>query len=696
MIFLEKTIMKAIPLQSVRNIGIMAHIDAGKTTTTERILFYTGKVYRMGEVDEGTATMDWMDQEQERGITITSAATSCFWKDHRINIIDTPGHVDFTAEVERSLRVLDGAVALFCAVGGVEPQSETVWHQADRYGIARIAFINKMDRSGADFFGTVKEMKEKLGANAVPVQIPWGSEQELEGVIDLVGNRALAFEEASLGARYVELPIPSGLAEEAAHWRQILLESLAEVDDAIMTDYLEEKEIGEAEIKRAVRSAVSGGKLIPVLCGSALKNIGVQLLIDAIVDYLPSPLEVPPVQVVKGDGENEIRSPDPDGPLTALVFKIVSDDYCGRVVYIRVYSGSLTKGESVYNPSAGRRQRVSKILEMHANRRQEKEQISAGDIAAVVGLEEVSTGDTLCRPKEKITLEKMHFAEPVISMSVEAKSPAEAEKLYRTLRRLVEEDPTLKVQVDEDTGQTIVAGMGELHLQVLRERMVREFGISARLGKPTVAYRETIEERKRGEGKFIRQSGGRGQYGHVILEVEPSQRGSGLKIVEKIKGGDIPREFVSSVRKGIEEAAQTGYLGGYPLTDVVITILGGSFHEVDSSELAFKAAASLALKDAVSKAGLVLLEPVMSLQIISPPEFMGTIISDIGSRRGKIRETQKKVKRVIISAFVPLAELFGYATDLRSLTQGRAFYTMEPAYFDKILSSEKRSPKTKF
>ncbi len=672
----------ALPLSRVRNIGIMAHIDAGKTTATERMLYYTGKVYRIGEVDEGTATMDWMELEQERGITISAAATTCFWKDHRINIIDTPGHVDFTAEVERSLRVLDGAVALYCAVGGVEPQSETVWHQAERYAIPRIAFVNKMDRPGADFFGTVAQMREKLMAPAVPVEIPWGAEDSFRGVIDLVREVALAYDADDLSFEPRESAIPASLADEALRRREALLEALAEADDAILSAYLEGKKLSPAEINAAIRRAVLSHKLVPVLCGAALRNQGIPPLLDAIVNYLPSPLDIPSVRVFDKDGEEEARPTDRKGPLTALVFKIFSDEHCHKLVYIRVYSGTLKRGQAVLNASTGRKGRIGRILEMHANRRTEREEISAGEIAVVVGLDEVSTGDTLCDPKHPALLMRMQFTEPVIALSVEPKSPAESEKLHEALGKLAEEDPTFRVKADTETGQTIISGMGELHLQIMVERLWREFGVKARMGKPSVAYRETIEESKRGEGKFIRQSGGRGHYGHVILEVEPGQRGSGVQIVNQVRGGEIPREFIPAVQAGVTESAQGGYINGYPMTDMIITIKGGSAHETDSSEFAFQAAAAIAFKDAVRKASPALLEPIMDLQIVTPPEFMGPIISDLNARRSKISRTEKLANRVAIRSHTPLAELFGYATDLRSMTQGRAGYTMEPAYFD--------------
>ncbi|MDP8236948.1 MAG: elongation factor G [Candidatus Erginobacter occultus] len=674
--------MQVVPLHKVRNIGIMAHIDAGKTTTTERILFYSGKVYRIGEVDAGTASMDWMDQEQERGITITSAATSCYWKDHRITIIDTPGHVDFTAEVERSLRVLDGAVAVFCAVGGVEPQSETVWHQADRYRIPRIAYVNKMDRSGADFFAVVEAMKTKLGAAAVPVQIPWGGEDTFSGVIDLVNSRAIRFSHQDKAAEPEVIPIPEELAEAAERYRTQLLEVLADQDDGIMTDYLEGKKIGGSRIKTALRRAVISGRLVPVLCGASLRNIGAQPLLDAIIDYLPSPLDVPPVKVVNRDGEEESRGPDPQGPLTALVFKIVSDQHCGRLAYLRVYSGTLKKGQKILNASNRRKTRISRLLEMHANRREERELLGPGEIAAVVGLDVVGTGETICDPASPVVLEGMQFAEPVISMAVEPHSPAESEKLEEVLEKLASEDPTFRTHRDPETGQALISGMGELHLQVMGERALREYSLRIRMGEPSVAYRETIEERKAGEHKFIRSGGGKSQYGHVILEVDPAPRGSGFRIKVAVKSDEIPSAFIPAIREGIEDAARTGYIAGYPMTDMNVTVTGGSYQEGESTELAYKAAASIAFKDAVRRAGPVLLEPIMDLQVITPPETIGGVIADLGSRRGKIIETIKNPKRVVIRGHVPLAELFGYATNLRSLTQGRGAYTMEPAYFD--------------
>jgi elongation factor G len=674
--------MHDVPINKVRNIGIMAHIDAGKTTTTEQILFHSGRVYRVGQVDDGTASMDWMDQEQERGITICSAATYCSWRKHRITIIDTPGHVDFTAEVERCLRVLDGAVAIFCAVGGVEPQSETVWHQADRYGIPRLAFVNKMDRSGADYFSAIDSMKEKLGAKAVPIQIPWGCEDTFKGVIDLIRNQAVSFNLEKEDEGVQRMPIPEELREQAEECRRILLESLAELDDDFMTDYLEGGEITTDRMKKLLRRAVLSGEMVPVLCGATLRNIGAQTLLDAIVDYLPSPADVPAVRVLDREGNEEICPPEEKGPLIGLVFKIVNDDYCGKLSYVRIYSGMLKKGQKILNASNRRKERISRILEMHANRREERQDVGPGDIAALVGLDQVGTGDTICEIGHPVFLEGMRFAEPVISMAVEPRSPAQSDKMMEILDKLSREDPTFKLHKDEETGQTIISGMGELHLQVMVERALRESDVRMRGGEPSVAYRETIEERKTGEYKFIRQSGGKGQYGHVIVDVEPATRGFGFEVKVAVKKSEIPAEYIPAVIEGIEDSARTGYVAGYPITDMVVTVTGGSFNETDSTEIAFKAAAAMAFKDAVRRAGPILLEPIMNLRVITPPEFIGAIIADSGSRRGKICETIKNPNRVIICSLVPLAELFGYATALRSLTQGRASYTMEPAFFD--------------
>ena len=674
--------MHDVPINKVRNIGIMAHIDAGKTTTTEQILFHTGRVYRVGQVDDGTASMDWMEQEQERGITICSAATYCSWRKYRITIIDTPGHVDFTAEVERCLRVLDGAVAIFCAVGGVEPQSETVWHQADRYAIPRLAFVNKMDRSGADFFAVVEAMKDKLGAKAVPIQLPWGCEDTFKGIIDLIRNQAVFFNPDKDEDAVERMEIPEELQEQAEEYRGILLESLAELDDDFLNDYLEGKEIRADRIKKLLRKYVLSGEIVPVLCGATLRHIGAQTLLDAIVDYLPSPVDVPPVRVVDRDGNEEIRPPDEKEKLTGLVFKIVNDDYCGKLTYVRIYSGKMKKGQKMLNASNRRKERVSRILEMHANRREEREDLGPGDIAALVGLDQVGTGDTICEIGYPVFLEGMRFAEPVISMAVEPRTPAQSDKMMDVLDKLSREDPTFKLHKDEETGQTIISGMGELHLQVMVERALRESEVRLRVGEPSVAYRETIEERKIGENKFIRQASGKGQYGHVIVDVEPAARGFGFEVKAGVKKTDIPAEFIPAVIEGIEDSARTGYVAGYPMTDMVVTITGGSYDDTDSTEIAFKAAASMAFKDAVRRAGPILLEPIMTLQVITPPEYIGAIIADSGSRRGKIFETIKNPNRVIIRSTVPLEELFGYATVLRSLTQGRASYTMEPAFFD--------------
>jgi len=647
--------MHDVPINKVRNIGIMAHIDAGKTTTTEQILFHTGRVYRVGQVDDGTASMDWMEQEQERGITICSAATYCSWRKHRITIIDTPGHVDFTAEVERCLRVLDGAVAIFCAVGGVEPQSETVWHQADRYAIPRLAFVNKMDRSGADFFSVVEAMKDKLGAKAVPIQLPWGCEDTFKGIIDLIRNQAVFFNHDKDEEAVERMEIPEELREQAEEYRGILLESLAELDDDFLNDYLEGKEIRSDRIKKLLRKYVLSGEIVPVLCGATLRHIGAQTLLDAIVDYLPSPIDVPPVRVVDRDGNEEIRPPDEKEKLTGLVFKIVNDDYCGKLTYVRIYSGKMKKGQKILNASNRRKERVSRILEMHANRREEREDLGPGDIAALVGLDQVGTGDTICEIGYPVFLEGMRFAEPVISMAVEPRTPAQSDKMMDVLDKLSREDPTFKLHKDEETGQTIISGMGELHLQVMVERALRESEVRLRVGEPSVAYRETIEERKSGEYKFIRQSGGKGQYGHVIVDVEPAARGFGFEVKAAVKKTDIPAEFIPAVIEGIEDSARTGYVAGYPMTDIVVTITGGSYDDTDSTEIAFKAAASMAFKDAVRRAGPILLEPIMTLQVITPPEYIGAIIADSGSRRGKICETIKNPNRVIIRSMVPLA-----------------------------------------
>lgn len=663
----------------------MAHIDAGKTTTTERILYYTGVTYKIGEVHEGTAVMDWMVQEQERGITITSAATTCSWKDHRINIIDTPGHVDFTIEVERSLRVLDGAVAVFDAVAGVEPQSETVWRQANKYSVPRIAFMNKMDRVGADFFMAVDSMVEKLGARPVPVQIPIGSEDKLRGSIDLVTMRAFFFDDETLGAKYVEAEIPEELIGKAKEYRDKMLEAIADVDENVMEKYLSGEEISVDEIKKALRKGAIEMVFTPVLCGSAFKNKGVQLLLDAIVDYLPSPLEVPPIKGIRlsDDAKVERRASD-DEPFAALAFKIMTDPFVGQLTFIRAYSGVLNAGSYVYNSTKDSKERIGRLLKMHANKREEIKEVRAGDIAAVVGLKNTLTGDTLCDEDNPVILEAIEFPEPVISVAIEPKTKIDQEKLSVSLAKLAQEDPSFRVSFDEETGQTIISGMGELHLEIIVDRLTREFKVGANVGRPQVAYKETIKNTAKVEGKFVRQSGGRGQYGHVWIDVEPLERGKGFEFVNKIVGGAIPREYVPAVEKGIKEAMDGGVLAGYSVVDVKATLFDGSYHEVDSSEMAFKIAGSMAFKDGVKKAQLVLLEPVMSVEVVTPEEYMGDVIGDLNSRRGKIQSMEKRGNAQVIKAMVPLAEMFGYATDLRSKTQGRATYTMQFSHYEDV------------
>lgn len=663
----------------------MAHIDAGKTTTTERILYYTGVTYKIGEVHEGTAVMDWMVQEQERGITITSAATTCSWKDHRINIIDTPGHVDFTVEVERSLRVLDGAVAVFDAVAGVEPQSETVWRQANKYGVPRIAFMNKMDRVGADFFMAVDTMVEKLGARPVVVQIPIGSEDKLRGSIDLVTMRAFFFDDETLGAKYVEADIPEGYIVKAKEFREKLLETIADVDENIMEKYLSGEEVSVAEVKSALRKGTVEMKFTPVLCGSAFKNKGVQLLLDAIVDYLPSPLEIPPVTGIRPSDEAEVvRKASDDEPFAALAFKIMTDPFVGQLTFVRVYSGVLNAGSYVYNSTKDAKERIGRLLKMHANKREEIKEVRAGDIAAIVGLKSTLTGDTLCDENNPVILESIQFPEPVISVAIEPKTKADQEKLSVSLAKLAQEDPSFRVSYDEETGQTIISGMGELHLEIIVDRLLREFKVGANVGKPQVAYKETIKGTSRVEGKFVRQSGGRGQYGHVWIDMEPLERGKGFEFVNKVVGGSIPREYIPAVEKGMKEAMEGGVLAGYPVVDVKATLFDGSYHEVDSSEMAFKIAGSMAFKDGAKKAHLVLLEPIMSVEVVTPEEYMGDVIGDLNSRRGKIQSMEKRGSAQIIKAMVPLSEMFGYATDLRSKTQGRATYTMQFSHYEDV------------
>jgi len=665
----------------------MAHIDAGKTTTTERILFYTGRVHKLGETHDGAATMDWMVQEQERGITITSAATTCQWGDVRINIIDTPGHVDFTVEVERSLRILDGAVAVFCAVGGVEPQSETVWRQADKYGVPRIAYVNKMDRTGADFFNAVKMMRDRLSANAVPIQLPIGAEDSFVGMIDLVKMDARIYED-DLGTRSQETEIPEELRPLAEEYREKLLEAVADTDERLMEKYLEGEEITVQELMTALRKATIAGQIVPVLCGTSFKNKGVQPLLDAVVSYLPSPIDIPPVEGTDvNTGEPITRESSDDEPFSALAFKIMSDPYVGKLAYFRVYSGILTAGSYVYNPVKGKRERIGRILRMHANHREELEEARAGDIVAAVGLKNTATGDTLCDEKHPVMLETMDFPEPVISIAIEPKTKADQDKLGVALGRLAEEDPTFRVYSDEETGQTIIQGMGELHLEVIVDRLLREFKVEANVGKPQVAYRETIRETVKAEGKFIRQSGGHGQYGHVWLQLEPLEPGSGFEFVNKIVGGVVPKEYIPAVENGVRDAMANGVLAGYPVVDVRVTIYDGSYHEVDSSEQAFRIAASIGFREGAKRAKPVLLEPIMAVEVVTPEEFMGDVMGDINSRRGSVLGMESRGNTQIIRGEVPLAEMFGYATDLRSMTQGRAVSTMSLHHYAVVPDS---------
>ncbi len=668
----------------LRNIGIMAHIDAGKTTTTERMLFYTGRVHRLGEVHEGTATMDWMVQEQERGITITSAATTCLWGDYRINIIDTPGHVDFTVEVERSLRVLDGAIAVFDAKGGVEPQSETVWRQADRYQVPRIAYMNKMDSVGADFFRSIAMMEERLGTRAIPVQLPIGKEATFRGLVDLVNMQAVIFQD-DLGQKIDIEPIPEEMAEEVAHWREVMVEAAAEYDDLLMERYLEGQEISPAEIKAALRKGCVDNTLTPVLAGASYRNKGVQRLLDAVVDYLPSPLDVPPVTgIMAGTEELAVRSASDDEPFSALAFKIASDPFVGKLCFFRVYSGKLTAGSYVYNSSKGRRERISRLLRMHANHREEVHEVATGDIVAAVGLKDTTTGDTLAVETQPIVLESMQFPEPVISVAIEPKTKVDQDKMGLSLIKLAEEDPTFRMTTDQETGQTIISGMGELHLEIIVDRLLREFKVAANVGQPQVAYKETITQPAKAEGKYIRQTGGRGQYGHVYLEVEPLERGAGVVFESKIVGGVVPREYVAPVEAGVREALLTGVVAGYPTIDMKVSLVDGSYHEVDSSEMAFKIAGSMAVKSAAGKAGPTLLEPVMMVEVIVPEEYMGDVIGDLNSRRGQIQGMEARGHMQVIRGTVPLGEMFGYATDLRSRTQGRGTYTMQFAQYDPV------------
>jgi elongation factor G len=672
-------------LKKTRNIGIMAHIDAGKTTTTERILFYTGVTYKMGEVHEGTAVMDWMPQEQERGITITSAATTCSWRDYRINIIDTPGHVDFTIEVERSLRVLDGAVAVFDAVAGVEPQSETVWRQADKYNVPRIAFINKMDRMGADYMMCVKSIIDRLGANPVPIQIPIGQEDLFMGPIDLIKMKAYVYKDDILGADFVETDIPQELMPTALEYREKMIESLGDFDDEIMEKYLNGDEIGPDIIVNAIRRGTVELKITPVICGTAFKNKGVQQLLDAIVDYLPCPLDVPPMTGIEPDtGKEVLRKVSDSEPFSALAFKIMTDPFVGQLTFMRVYSGKLSAGSYIYNPTKDVKERIGRLLKMHSNKREDISEISAGDIVAAVGLKKTLTGDTLCDEEHPVVLEAMEFPEPVISVAIEPKTKADQEKLSIALGKLAQEDPSFKVSYDDESGQTIIAGMGELHLDIIVDRLLREFKVGANVGKPQVAYRETIRKSSKAEGKFVRQSGGRGQYGHVCIEIESLEPGEKFEFINKIVGGTIPREYISAVEKGIREALDNGVLAGYPVVDVKVTLYDGSYHDVDSSEIAFKVAASMAFKNASKIANPVLLEPIMSVEVVTPEEYMGDVIGDLNSRRGKIQTMTKRANAQIIAALVPLSLMFGYATDMRSKTQGRATYSMQFAHYDEL------------
>ena len=684
---------KTFSLKMVRNIGIMAHIDAGKTTVTERILYYTGKVHRIGEVHEGTATMDWMDQERERGVTITAAATTCYWNDYKINIIDTPGHVDFTAEVERSLRVLDSAIAVFCAVGGVEPQSETVWHQADKYGIPRVAFINKMDRAGADFYGVVEEMKERLGVKAVPVQIPViGKEGCFEGIVDLVDMKAIQYVGESPDLEVIKTEISPELLPGAEEARLELISVAGEYDETLMEKYVEDREIGKEDIKTALRKAVVEGEVCPVFCGSALKNKGVRHLLDGVVDYLSSPVDKLPV---KGKnprtGETEERKPVDDEPLCALAFKVVTDPFVGRLIYLRLYSGKLTSGTTVYNAGKNFKERVSRLLEMHANRREETEVVHAGDIAAVVGLKRVATGDSITDKEHPLILEAISFPEPVISVAIEPKTKADQEKLGSSLAKLAEEDPTFKVRVDEEVGQTIISGMGEFHLEILVERLFREFKVEANVGRPQVAYRETVTRSVESEGKFVRQSGGRGQYGHARIYIEPLDRGAGFEFCNNIVKGVIPREFIPAVKHGVEEAMETGVLSGFPVVDVKVTLYDGSYHGVDSSDIAFRVAGSMAVHEGLKKACPVLLEPVMDVEMVVDKEYVGDVVADFSGRRGRIEGTEEaRGSRYVIKGFVPLAEMFGYATDLRSITQGRGTFALEFYRYEEAPEAKKQ------
>jgi elongation factor G len=675
---------RQVPLAKTRNIGIIAHIDAGKTTVTERILFYTKKIYKLGEVHEGAATMDWMPQEQERGITITAAATTCFWNDHRINIIDTPGHVDFTVEVERSLRVLDGAVVVFDGVAGVEPQSETVWRQADRYSVPRICFINKLDRTGADFWRCVDMIVDRLGARPVPIQIPIGSEDRFEGVVDLIDMKAILYRD-DLGSKIDVVDVPENLRAEAEQHREKMIEVVAEVDDTLTHKYLEGEALTADELRHGLRLGTLQSRFVPVLAGSALKNKGVQPMLDAVALYLPSPLDVPPIIGVRpGTDQEVVRTADDKEPFTALVFKIAADPFVGKLAFFRVYAGTLKAGSYVLNASKGKKERIGRVLEMHANHREEMNEVYAGDIGAIVGLKDSFTGDTLCDPEHPILLETISFPEPVIEVKIEPRTKIDQDKMGIALQRLAEEDPTFRVHTDQESGETLIAGMGELHLDVIVDRMVREFKVAANVGRPQVSYRETVRRTADGNGRFVRQTGGKGQYGHVILKLEPNEKGAGFEFVDKIVGGTIPREYMRAVEQGIRETLETGVYAGYPMVDVKTTVYDGSYHEVDSSEMAFKIAASMAVKDAVEKADPVVLEPMMRVEVTMPEQFMGDVIGDLNSRRGQVEGMDSRGSTQVVQAFVPLAEMFGYATELRSMTQGRASYSMELSHYAEV------------
>ncbi len=685
---------RTTPIERYRNIGIMAHIDAGKTTTTERILYYTGVSHKIGEVHDGAATMDWMEQEQERGITITSAATTCFWKgmagqyrEHRINIIDTPGHVDFTIEVERSLRVLDGTCAVFCACGGVEPQSETVWRQADKYKVPRLAFVNKMDRAGADFLRVVNQIKERLGSTAVPLQLPIGAEDKFEGVIDLIKGKAVYWDDSSMGMRFEEKEIPADMVNQCQEWRERILEAAAEANEELMEAYLEAGDLTEEQIKRGIRERTLSNETVPILCGSAFKNKGVQCMLDAVIDYLPAPEDVTAVKGISDDGsKTEIsRQSTDDEPFAALAFKIATDPFVGSLTFFRVYSGVLNSGDTIYNPVKGKKERIGRILQMHSNSREEIKEVRAGDIAAAVGLKDVTTGDTLCDASNVIILEKMEFPIPVISIAVEPKTRPDQEKMGMALGKLAQEDPSFRVHTDADSGQTIISGMGELHLEIIVDRLKREFKVDANVGKPQVAYRETIKRQvEKAEGRFVRQSGGRGQYGHVVLRIEPQEPGCGYEFINEIVGGAIPKDYIPAVDKGIQEQMENGVIAGYPVVDVKVTLYDGSYHEVDSSEMAFKIAGSMGFKEGIGRAGPILLEPMMSVEVVTPEGYLGSVTGDLNRRRGMFSETGDSPAGKIVKAEVPLEQMFGYATALRSATQGRATYTMEFSKYNPV------------